>query len=373
MATVATDPYTLARTADSFIAHQRAKRDAAETPTQDSADVTTPTQPAEGTDDPTVQPVDSPPEDVVEPVETPTQGTDDAPPEGEPAPEVEEPPATPTAEPGELDDDTLKTLAEAYGDKLFTTEAFQKRVDEAVKQQVARQTDDYRRQQREQDEVAELLERGEGAVTGMFDMIKTARDELGRAVSEEDYTPPTGGVLNDEAFGQHLENYGVAVLAEADGRYLRSLDGAVLNAIRRLPALSDEQSGEVQTILNNATRIRDDPNQGIAAGFSYLSGALISFLVERARDQGVAEERTRVQSRQTVARKLTDSATTKAAAAKLAAERGNTPPSEPTDAKGETLGAPSQALYERLKREGKHDEAQRVVDQMARQAATIAR
>ena len=236
-----------------------------------------------------------------------------------------------------------------------------------------RQTDDYRQQQREQEEIAGLLERGENAVNGMFGMLQTARDELGRAVTEEDYTPPQGGVLDADAFGQHLEDYGVAVLAEADGRYLRSLDKAVLDAIRTLPPLSDEHTAEVQTILNNAARIRDDPNQGVAMGFAYSSAALVSFLVERARDQGIADERTRAQSRQTVARKLTDSATTKAAAAKLAAERGNTPPPEPTDAKGETLGVPSQALYERLKREGKHAEAQRVVDQMARQAATIAR
>ena len=373
MATVATDPYMEAR-GNSFIARQRAKQSTAETPTE-SSDSVTPTQPVEGNVDPTAQTADPPPAEDVVAAEPPAQGTDDVPvsDDGEPAPVTEEPPATPTAPEGELDDDTIKTLAEAYGEKFFATEQFQKRVDDAVKQQVQRQTDDYRQQQREQGEIAELLERGETAVNGMFDMIKTAQNELGRSVSEEDYTPPQGGVLNVETFEQHLEDYGVAVLAEADGRYLRSLDKAVLDSIRTLPTLSDEHMGQVQTILNNAARIRDDPNQGVAMGFAYSSSALVSFLVERAREQGVAEERTRAQSRQTVARKLTDSATTKAAAAKLAAERGNTPPAEPTDAKGETLGAPSQALYERLKREGKHDEAQRVVDVMARQAAQIAR
>ena len=371
MATVATDPYMEAR-ATSFIARQRAKMDSPDSPTEGDP---APTKPDEGTDDPTAQPVDSPTDDAVVDTDAPVEGTDDAPaPDAdEPAPADADAPETPTPDSGELDDETIKTLAEAYGDKIFGTESFQKRVEEAVKQQVERQTDDYRRQQREQEEVAELLERGDSAVNGMFDLLKTARDELGRAVSEEDYTPPQGGILDADTFGQHLEDYGVAVLAEADGRYLRSLDQAVLNAIRVLPPLSDEHTAEVQTILNNASRIRDDPNQGVAAGFAYSSAALVSFLVERAREQGIADERTRVQSRQSVARKLTDAATTKAAAAKLAATRGNTPPAEPTDAKGETLGTPSQALYERLKREGKHTEAQRVVDQMARQAATIAR
>ena len=367
-----TNDYMASR-AETFLAYQKAKGDKADDTQGTEA---TQTQPDEGTADPIAQSADKPPVDETDTEETPPQGTEgevEGTPEGTPDGELETAPETAPDEEGkppeppdltELDDETISTLAEAYEDKLLSTERLQKRVEELVKEQVQRQGEDYRRQAQEQADVATLLRDGEEAVDGLLSIFQAAETELGKVTTEEDYTPEWK--LDMGAVEGHLRTYGSAVLAEAEGRYHRAVDRVILDQLRTLPTLSDEQVTEIRTVLNTAERMRNDPNQGSAMAFGYSTDALFRFLLNGVREQAVANERSRIQSRGTVAKKVTDAVATKAAAAKLAAQRGDTAPKESPDAKTETTGAPSQELYEKLKREGRHAEAQRVVDAMSR-------
>jgi hypothetical protein len=292
--------------------------------------------------------------------------TDGAAPDTTKAPDEDGEPAA-ASDVTELDDETLAKLAEGYKERLLATPEFQKSMEDLVRQQVERQGQEYQHQAQNEAREAALLQQGEAAVDKLFAMFEAAQTELGKAAREEEYTPQDG-LLDVEQLETHLKSYGTAVMKETDGRYHQMFDRAAMAQLATLPTLTDEQRTEIRTVLNNAKRIQEDPSQGAAAAFAYSSGPVLGFLLARAREQAVAEERQRVASRSTVAAKVTDSVATKAAAAKLAAERGNTAPNDPPGAKTETAsanGAPSQALYEQLSREGKHDEAQRVVDKMA--------
>ena len=230
-----------------------------------------------------------------------------------------------------------------------------------------RQADDYQRTQQESAEITTLLQQGEQAVRGMFDMLESAQSELGKAAREEDFT--SDGILDANAFGQHVQDYGRAVVAEVEGRYNRGIDRVVVDTLKQLPTLSDEQVAEIQIIVNNGTRMRNDPQQAQNA-FYYVTSSLFGFLLNRVRDSAQTEERARTQARPAVVKKITDAVAAKAAAAKLAAQRGNEPPKTPPDVKSEGVNEEiSEERYDQLEKEGRHKEAQEIVNKMARGVA----
>ena len=356
----------IADRASQFLATQKAAQAEADaTPTtSEAAPVVAPTT---STDDPITQSTDDP-----APVEAPLpavapQGTEgvDEPIEPQAAPDADEPVVEPPSD--ELDDETIAAIAELYPDKLLSTEKMKQQIDNAVREQVQRQAEEYQRTQQESAEVATLLQEGEQAVRGMFEMLETAQTELDKAGREEDFE--SDGILDANAFGQHVQSYGRAVVAEVEGRYNRGIDRVVVDTLKQLPTLSDEQVAAVQTIVNNGTRMRNDPNQSQNA-FYYVTSSLFSFLLDRVRDSAQTEERARVQTRPAVVKKIADAVAAKAAAAKLAAQRGKELPTTPPDVKTEaTNDEVSEARYDQLVAEGRTAEAQDVVNKMARGVA----
>ena len=268
-----------------------------------------------------------------------------------------------------LDSETVNELARAYADELLTTEELQKRIEAAAEEKAAQKSAEREDAARAESAVAELIQQGETAVNGMFGLLEAAKAEFGKASQEEDFDPE---VLKPEDFGKHLNDYGMAIVAEVRGRYQRALDRTVMDALKGLPTLSQEQADEIGTILQTARRMEGDEAQAPHTAY-YLTNSLVSFVVKQARESAIVEERERVSSRKTVASKVAGSVAVKAAAAKLLKQKGKIAPNAPPNAKTETEGEVSEAAYERLKKAGKYAEAQAVVDQMSRRQAALSR
>lgn len=272
-----------------------------------------------------------------------------------------------------LDAETVKELARAYADELLTTEELQERISKAVEEQVRKRDVERQDAARAEAEVADLIQRGKTAIDGMFSMLNAAHTQLGSVGQkdgwEENFDP---SVLDADEFNQHLNDYGMAIVGEVKGRYHRALDRTVIETLQELPTLSQEQASEISTILQTAKRMEGDQAQAPQVAY-YVTNSLVRFLLKQARESAIAEERARVDSRKTVAKKVADPVAVKAAAAKLAKQKGKTPPNAPPGAKSETDGIASgetlEDAYDRLKKAGKTAEAQALVDRIARRGA----
>ena len=374
------DPWMEARE-EAFIRHQKGK--AAGTPEPNSA----PTDGADaGATNPTTDTstadqgsdTEKPPEATpsAQDTATPTDaGTTEAPPDGTAAaPEGDEGAAA--EPPSGIDPETLATISSAYGDQLLETTALKERYEEAVKRGVQLRAQEFQDTQREDAEVTALVRQGRDAYQGMVSLLESARDELNTAAQGTEDVKFNPNILDEHAleqFDSRLQTFGSAIVAEQRGYHRRDLDQAFIGAIKTLPALSEPQKETLRTILNNARRMERDPQQSTAA-FGYAINQLVSFVVDHARTAGSTEEGVRAQQRSQVAQKIATSNAAKAAAAKLAATRGNVPPEGPSDA-GATpagdAGEATQAHYEARKRAGAQPvELDQIVAAMARKAAS---
>lgn len=357
---------------DGFLAFKKAKEAAAQKSDSDETIATTQdSDDGVAADDTIVQDKteDTDEEDSTEGVQdqdTEQESTEEESEDTEAAPGEDE---TEGDEPVRLDPEVISELAKAYAEELLSTEELKKRVDAAVETQVKKQAAEQQFNARAESEVQALIEQGNKAVDGMFGLLEAAQEEFGKAGREEDFD---SNILKAEDFGKHLDNYGMAIVAEVKGRYNRALDRTVLETLNELPTLSQEQANEVSAILQTAKRMEGDGQQAPQAAY-FVTNSLVRFLLKTARDVAILEERERVQNRQTVARKVTDPAIVKAAAAKLAKQQGKTPPKTPPGSKTETDGDVSEEAYVRAKKEGRFADAQRIVDRMSRQTVALSR
>lgn len=377
-----TDPWMEARQ-DAFVRYQRTKADNAQTtettpadstngagPTDSSATTDTSKSDAQSTD--TENRPDAAP--ATQDTETPGgAGTDETAPSAgdETAPDGAAAGADTTPD---LDDEMLSSIFDSYGDRLLGTEAAKKRFEETVRTEVQRQTQTLQEAHRVDAEVGALIQQGEGAYQGMLSVLESARAELNKAAQGSETIEFDPNVLNEGVFDQfdnNLRTYGSAIVAEVRGRHNRDLDRAVLGVLDTLPKLSDDQAEELRTMINNARRMERDPRQ-TAQAFFYALDQLVRFVAQHARTIGAADEHVRTEKRSDVAKKIADANATKAAAAKLSAQRGNLPPETPGDA-GTVTGAnveATQAFYEKRKSEGANAaELDRIVAAVARRVA----
>ena len=374
------DPWQEARQ-ESFVRHQREKagatQETAPEPTDgaDAGATTTQTDTStagQGSD------ADAPPQAAPGAQDTatlPAAGTDGtAPPEKtEAAPADAEAAAT---EPPGLAPETLSLSFETSKDQLLATDAAKKWSDDEVTRRVQQRSQEFQDTQREDAEVAALIQQGSDAYQGMLTLLESARTELNTAAQGTEDVKFNPNILDDRALGDFdtkLQTFGSAIVAEQRGNHRRDLDQAFIGAINTLPAMSDAQRDGLRTILNNARRMERDPQQSPGA-FRYALTELVAFVTGHARAVGATEESVRVQQRSQLAQKVASSNVAKAAAAKLAAARGNISPDAPADAGATSTGGAgeaTQAYYEARKRAGAAPaELDQIVAAMSRRVAS---
>lgn len=288
------------------------------------------------------------PEPKVAPVTelVPEVSTEEIPalPEGEEPAQVAE---EGTEAPDDLDDETADALVEAYGDKLFSSKKLQERISRAVQDQVTQQVTERTRSMETQGEVANLIERGRRAVTGLTTLAQNAKAELDKATAGEEFDTK---VFEPSAFMGHLSDYGQAIVAEVAGRYDGAIQGAIEYTLtQRLPELTDTQAQEFLGIVQTAQRMEGDPKQRKDAK-AFFVGASMSFLFDRAVETGMLMERERAANQSTAAEKIAKSNAIKAATAKIAKDKPlpATPGNIPTST-GPAGGTFNREYYRQLK------------------------
>ena len=308
--------------------------------------------PSQTENQPPPPPDDTPPEAVVPSTDQSTAPeTETAPDEGVTAPEGEVNEA-PNLEdlPEDLSEEDLEQFIEFYGERLAASKGYQTRLDQVVQERVTREVAASRQQATTGDAVQALIQKGERAIQGLGTILDGVGVELAKADRAEEFN---AAILKPEEFATHLKDYGEAIVGEVSLRYDKAIEGAVQHVLgERIPNLSEEDAQKFVQIVSAAQRMEGDPVQAPQAK-AYLVRSLVSLFMDMAETFGAVKEREAIAKRPGVAKKIVDANTAKAAAAKLAADRGNPPPKAPPSTP-EPRGEPNHYdsdYYKRLKQE----------------------
>lgn len=350
-----------------------------------AVDTATVEAPPEGTEtqppETVVETAPESPETPEEPSQDTSPSTEDTGEETPTAPPVEEPEApveTPevigeVSEPAlvELDDSTINSIVEVYGDKIFESPAFKDRADQHIKSQADRQiaaADASRNTQVEADKIIRQGETALNKITGHLEKVQGLNAQLDKVRSGEAEidTLSTLPILDGAELKQALVAYGQATSATGTRSYENGLNSAFITTFSGevLPGLTKNQAEEIKMITGTAARIQADPNQGEQPARTYLFANLFRFIAERGVELGATKERIMTETKKSLAEKIAGKNVQVAAVAKAKAEEQSppvAPESRPTEANtGATL-----ELYNKLKGEGKTAEAQDVLNRMA--------
>ncbi len=302
--------------------------------------------------------------------ETPT-----ASPEGEPEAPVETPDVTVDADatpsPIGLDDETLNTIAEVYGDKIIESPALKDRVSQSAKSQADKQIAAAEATRSSQVQTDKILQQGKEAldtVVGQIASAQTLSEQLGKVKSGdlEIDSVSLPADLSETALKQAMVSYGQATAASGIRSYESGLNSAFRTTFAGdvLPGLTKEQAEEIRKITATASRIENDPLQGEQVSKNYLFTNLFKFIAERGVEQGTTKEKNMSEKKRSLAEKIAGDNVNVAAAAKAKAEE-KSPPVAPESRPAEADMGPSVEKYNQLKADGKTAEAQDVLNRMA--------
>ncbi len=356
--------------AEAFIASQKGTQQTDQV-TEPAADASTKTEVVDPTaqtaaPDTSAETTDTPVSQDTETQETEKPPEETAPGEGE---EVKTTEDNVAPEDTELDDETLKSLWDGYGDKFMEQESFKDRVAKLVSEQVQDQVRTQTRAQEGQSEVQRVVEQGMQAVDRLKLFAENAGTELKKASEEKEFSAE----VNAEKYKQDLFDYGQAIVAEVGSRYDGAIQTSIEDNLKKFPPLSESQQTEFFKIVETAQRMELDRQQAPNSKAFFIS-AVTSFLVDRALETGAVKGQEQTAKTTEARRKVAEQTAVKKAAAKMAKDRGDLPPKS-TTAAPETRpqsGQYNSDYYRGLKREGKHVEAQAYVDQFGRGVPVVA-
>jgi hypothetical protein len=292
-------------------------------------------------------------EEEEETSEEESEETQDTEQETETAPEeTEEEPEEESDDDFDLDDDTLAAIVEVYGDKITSSEAVQKLVDERANRQAQQRLDEGRRGQQRTSEVQQIIDKGKSSVQKVAEFINGAEGNYGKlkALAKEEELEFSGPdqLFNSQELGSAIQDYGMAMSAESTLRYERALDGAFGETLADLApdGLTPKETEKLETIVNNAQRMRGDTAQSQDEAVGYFLKEVMSFVSSKAAEKGAAQEKARSLKRKEVGSKIANKNAVKAAKAKLAKTK-----LAPKSPKGkETTGGTGGTLMEQYRK-----------------------
>lgn len=294
-------------------------------------------------------------EDADEDLETAPDGDEDD-------PESETPDFT------ELDDDTLAAFFDVYGEKFTESETVQKLVDERVERQAQKSIEDSRRGQQRTSEVEQIIQKGKDSVQEVAESIKVAESAYtklrSQAKSEELDELGPEILFDPQKLGTAIQGYGTAMSAEATLRYERALDGAFGGILADVApdGLTPKETEKLETIVNNATRMRGDTAQSQDEAVGYFLKEVMQFVATKATEKGAALEKSKAAKRRKVGEAIAGSNAVKAAKAKLAKER--LAPGSPKGKDTAGVGATLIEQYRQAKKEKNYDRLGEIEEEM---------
>lgn len=299
-------------------------------------------------------------DEEVEPVDQDTETED-----GKKAPGPEEKESEEEeADTGELDDETLETIAEAYRDRLVKSKHISDLVSKEVRREVERQVSQKTRTSDAESRSGDLIGKGRSAAKAIVDLATIARGELVKAAKSEDFSTD---LISDDKLAEHLRDYGAAVVAYNSNRWDSAIEDGwdkTFDGDDGLPALSDEQADELAEIVNTFRRMEGDPRQEAEARPYFISN-LFKTLVALGRTDGVAQERARLSKSKVAADKIAGKNAVAAAKAKLSKDKA--PPRVGGKGSPARITGDPYEEYDKAIDAGDTDRAQSIVEQLSKQ------
>lgn len=263
----------------------------------------------------------------------------------------------------DLDDDTIAALVDAYGDRFTKTKAIQKQISRLVAEQVRNQVAEADRARTVASEADTLVAQGREAVTNIASIANAVQDALKDAAEGKEVA---ANVFDPNILSENIRRYAAAVGQNNARIYESAIDSGFRGLFDDvLPQLSAEQEVELTTIVNNANRMEQDPNQK-ASSRGYLMTNLFRFLASRAYEHGVNEERARTDKRKGLKDRVASSNAIAAAKAKL--EKQTAPPKTPESAPKGSPGRYTIDDYEAAKKANDHTKAREISEEMIRRS-----
>lgn len=282
--------------------------------------------------------------------------------------ETKEEPESETSDFAELDDDTLAALFDVYGEKFSESKAVRELVDERANRQAQQRLEEGRRGQQRTSEVEQIIQKGKDSVQNVARSVAAAEEHYkkSRAViktEELDFSGPDQ-LFNSQELGTAIQGYGTAMSAEATLRYERGLDKAFGEILADLApdGLAPKEQEKLETIVNNATRMRGDSAQSQDDAVGYFLKEVMLFVASKATEKGAAQEKSKTAKRKKVGEAIASSNAVKAAKATIAKEK--LAPASPKGKETAGVGATLMEQYKKAKKDKKWDEADAIYEQM---------
>ncbi|KKN82247.1 hypothetical protein LCGC14_0310600 [marine sediment metagenome] len=263
---------------------------------------------------------------------------------------------------GELDDETIDALGEAYKDRFLKSKPLADEVSKQVRREVERQVSQRVRSVETESRSGDLVTRGKLAAKAVADFATEARAELAKAAKQEDFR---SDIVDPEKVVGHLSDYGTAVSAHVSGQFDSAVEKAwasVFDGDEGLSELSEDQAGELAEMVETFRRMEGDARQAEAAK-PYFFTSLFRTLVGLGRAEGQEIEKSRASKAKTAGEKIVGKNAVAAAKAKLAKEKA--PPKTPKSSGPITGNLEDQ--YDKAVAAGNTTRAQSIVDQLSKQ------
>ena len=262
-------------------------------------------------------------------------------------------------ESGELDEAVLKELAAAYKEEILKTEPIQEQIQAQVREEVRRQALQAERERSQSTVSQAAIEKGKQAVLGLTKQAAAATEELRKAAEGEEFNPKA---FDPTSFAQNLREFSSAIVEDFTTRYDTSIEEGFQDVFESyLPELTENQASELAELVGEAQRLEQDPSKTGEARGVFIRN-LFRFVAQRAHEHGIYQAVEQIKNKKDVKDRLADSNAIRAAKAKL--EANKVPPSTEQTTPESVSGNPYD-LYDQLVKDGKIDEAQRIVDRLA--------
>ncbi len=278
-----------------------------------------------------------------------------------PGPDDESETEEETDDEGELDDETIETLSEAYRERIMKSKAVSDLVNQQIRREVERQVSQRVRGAETETRSEDLASRGRRTAQAVVDLASAVQTEFVKASKGENFK---SDVLTPEIMTQRVGEYGTAIAAYISTQFDSAIEEGWDSIFEDagLPAMSDEQAGELAEMVETFRRMEGDTRQAANAK-PYFFTRLFKTLVELGRADGIAKEQSRQSKAKTATEKIVGKSAVAAAKAKLAKEKAPPRTGKSTPA---VTGDPLDA-YDKAVAAGDKDRAQSIVDQLAKQ------
>lgn len=220
---------------------------------------------------------------------------------------------------------------------------------------------------------ADAIKRSVGLAQRYSDFLIAAQTELTKAAENKEFDPKIAfdpAELAPEKMREAFRDFGTGLVLDTRRGYDNAFSTAFRSAADVVAPISKAEQEAVIAIVQEASRIENDPEQGPDAAKSHLMVESVKFLVNRAREAGKQEVRDEIAARRsTLKETLGGDPVIAAAVARVTKTQKGLPPAPVTTPSELTSTGASMDEYDAAVKSGDFDLADRISARMAQAKA----